>query len=393
MKLGTLYIKKGKEKPLITNKHPWVFSGAIHKVIGISSLGSLVDIVDSNNCFIARGYYNSRSTIAARVLTFDESESINKDFFRKRILDSFRMRSSLLCRSHTSVRQIFSESDRLPGLIVDQYNSTAVVQIQTAGIEHYKTFIEELLMEQSHINEVCFRSSNSFSKLEGLSEENPVETGRVLNITENDTIFQIDLSLGQKSGYFLDQKLNRRIVAEKSPGKTVLDVFCYTGGFGVTCARHGASHITLIDSSSHAIESSKTNMELNGISTSSYTAVQGNAFEELRTLVAAGRRYDIVVLDPPKFASKSADIKRACKGYADLNRLALQLVAPGGYLATFTCSGAVSRDLFQKIIFSAQLESGRYAQIEQFLSQNADHPVALNFPESLYLKGCLIKVW
>ncbi|MDP2965615.1 MAG: class I SAM-dependent rRNA methyltransferase [Pelolinea sp.] len=393
--METLILKPGREKSLL-RRHPWIFSGAIKSVTGQLEPGETVKVVTSNGDYIGQCCFNPESSISGRMWTFD-NEVINREFFlsKMRIAIILRNNLSLLNSLNTACRIIHAESDGLPGLIVDQYGEYLVVQYLTAGIEKWKTDIISGLIELTGISNIYERSDVDVRKLEGLSErkgllngEEPLEK---IEILEGGNRFLVDIKNGQKTGFYLDQRENRIKLAEFAKDKSVLNCFCYTGGFTVYALREGAKSVLSIDSSDDAIEIAKENIRINNLDSTRAEWITGDVFKELRLLRDRGVKFDVIVLDPPKFASTSAQVNSAARGYKDINLLAFKLLNPGGTLFTFSCSGGVSQELFQKIVADAALDAGINASIIGYLSQGPDHPIALNFPEGEYLKGLICK--
>ena len=381
----------------VRNLHPWIFSGAIADVQGSPQPGSTVDVLSSEGDFLARGYYNARSQIRVRILTWDEDEEIVSAFWRTRLQRAIARRKALADDPQTTAyRLAFAESDGLPGLIVDVYGDWLVLQSLTAGIELWKPTLVELLMELLEPRGIYERSDADVRAREGLPSVTGCLAGNALEgeitILENGLPFRVDLRHGQKTGFYLDQRENRCRIGRCCRGREVLDAFCYTGGFGVYALSHGAKSVTSLDSSARALQMAADNVHLNGLhGRSEY--IEGNAFQVLRGLCDQGRQFDAVILDPPRFAFSRAQVTRATRGYKDINMLGMSLLRPGGLLCTFSCSGLVSPDLFQKVLFGASLDVGRQVRIIERLAQASDHPVLLTFPESGYLKGvvCLVE--
>ncbi|HUV94141.1 MAG TPA: class I SAM-dependent rRNA methyltransferase [Anaerolineae bacterium] len=381
----------------VRNLHPWIFSGAIADVQGSPQPGSTVDVLSSEGDFLARGYYNARSQIRVRILTWDEDEEIVSAFWRTRLQRAIARRKALADDPQTTAyRLAFAESDGLPGLIVDVYGDWLVLQSLTAGIELWKPTLVELLMELLEPRGIYERSDADVRAREGLPSVTGCLAGNALEgeitILENGLPFRVDLRHGQKTGFYLDQRESRCKIGRCCRGREVLDAFCYTGGFGVYALSHGAKSVTSLDASARALQMAADNVHLNGLhGRSEY--IEGNAFQVLRGLCDQGRQFDAVILDPPRFAFSRAQVTRATRGYKDINMLGMSLLRPGGLLCTFSCSGLVSPDLFQKVLFGASLDVGRQVRIIERLAQASDHPVLLTFPESGYLKGvvCLVE--
>lgn len=391
-------LKKGRDKP-IRNRHPWVFSGAIAKIDGSPEAGQIVEILDSEGQWLARAYYNPRSQIRARILTWEAGESIDSNYWLGRIKKAIEFRSLLKLEPETTAyRLVNAEADGVPGLIVDKYGDYLVLQCLTAGIDSRKDEFIALLVGLFQPAGIVERSDAGVRKKEGLRRESGIRYGQApperLRVSENSILMQADLLHGHKSGLYLDQRENRAIVGRPRyvTGRDVLNVFAYTGGFGLYAAAGGASTITNIEQSAALLGEIATNLELNGLTRDMDEYLNGDAFQVLRQLRENERSFDTVILDPPKFASSQKDVLAASRGYKDLNLQALHLLRPNGYLATFSCSGRIDLGLFQKILFAAAVDSGRDVQILRYLGQGADHPILASFPESAYLKGFLCRV-
>jgi 23S rRNA (cytosine1962-C5)-methyltransferase len=397
--LAALVIKKGREKP-IRNRHPWIFSGAVARVDGQPEPGDIVEVVDGRGAFLARAYYNPHSQINGRILTSNPDEPIDDSFWQRKIERALAGRAALGLEPQTNAyRLINAESDGLPGLIVDKYDDFLVMQCLTLGIDDRKQTLINLLADILKPVAIVERSDASVRAQEGLQEMKGSVWGQELPpellVRENGHTFGVDLLGGHKTGLYLDQRDNRTAVCQPQyvAEKEILNVFAYTGGFALYAAANGARSISNIDSSVEALTLAEQNVLRGGGERPSDEYIAGDAFEVLRYYRDEGRQFDMVILDPPKFAHSRRDVKRASRGYKDLNWLALRLLRPGGLLATFSCSGRVSADLFQKIVFGAAVDAGRDVQIIQQLGQAPDHPILLTFPESAYLKGLLCRVW
>ncbi|MFN2188253.1 MAG: class I SAM-dependent rRNA methyltransferase [Candidatus Promineifilaceae bacterium] len=397
--LPSVQLKSGREKP-IANRHPWIFSGALEKISGEKpEPGAIVDVLDSNGHFLARGYINSESQISVRILTWDRSQEIDQDFWRSRIRRALNHRQDLRQEPETNAyRLIYAESDGLPGLIVDKYGDYLVVQLLTLGVDVRRDLLLAMLQEAVHPVGIIERSDAAVRRQEGLELVAEQRLGdpppNFFSILENGIRFTVDLLKGQKTGFYLDQRDNRDRVCSSIhvEGRQILNAFSYTGGFGVYAAARGADKIVNVDASYEALELAERNIELNNLYRPDDEYIAGSAFDVLRHFRDTSRQFDMVILDPPKFARSRREINDACRGYKDLNWLALRLVRPGGILATFSCSGVVSTELFQKVVFGAAVDAGRDVQIMNVLGQPEDHPVLLTFPESAYLKGFLCRV-
>ncbi len=391
--LPSIVLKSGREKSLL-RRHPWIFSGAVQSVRGDLVNGGTIAILTSEDQFIAWASYSATSQITARVWSWRREEIIDREFFRQRLQRAVAARPNS-CRLGQGARLVHGESDELPGLIVDRYDDVAVVQFLTSGVEHWRETLVDLVSELDNIHFVYERSDVDVRQLEGLPERTgPLYGGeppdQVL-IEENDLKFWVDIRRGHKTGFYLDQRKNREIVAELARERSVLDCFCYTGAFSIYAARNGAAEVTSVDASQDALTMAEKNSALNNLS-GRIDWQQGDVFRYLREMRDRRREYDLIILDPPKFAHTASQIQQAARGYKDINLLALKLLRPGGILVTFSCSGAMDLDLFQKVIAGAALDAHVQAQVVGYLHQASDHPVALSFPEGTYLKGLLVKV-
>ncbi len=389
-------LKKGKEKAVL-QRHPWVFSGALEKVKGNPENGEVVKVVSANNDFLAYGYFNNQSRVAVRLLEWDESKDINEDWYAQKINTALASRAHLLSNKETNAyRLIFSEADFLPGLIVDKYADFLSVQILSTGIESAKTTIIDILCKALKPKGIFDRSDATARTHEGITAENGLLWGEApaefIAVKENGINYHINIAEGQKSGFYCDQRDNRRILAEYAKGKSVLDCFSYSGGFSLNTFKSGAKEVTSVDSSALAIETLKQNIELNKFNSKNHIAIQSDVNKQLRVFKEDGKKFDIIILDPPKYAPSRSALDRAARAYKDLNRLGLLLLESGGLLATFSCSGAVDIETFKQIIAWAALDAGKEVQVIKQFSQPEDHPVRLSFPEGEYLKGLLVKV-
>lgn len=394
--MANVILKPGREKPLL-NRHPWVFSGAIERIEGRCADGDTVNLCDSQGHFLAKGHLNRRSQIAVRLLSWEAGEEIDGAFFRRRMERAIAFRKALIDEEATNAyRLVYAESDLLPGLIVDRYDRYLVVQFLTLGMDKHKEEIVPLLDELVQPRGIYERSDVEVREKEGLSlitdtlkGERPPDR---VEIRENGHRFMVDIKAGQKTGFYLDQRDNRRRVSRYCSGREMLNAFSYTGSFAVYAAAAGATRITNIETSAEALGLARENMSLNGFAEREDEYVVGDVFDLLRRYRDQGRTFDLIVLDPPKFAYSQAQVQAACRGYKDINLLAMQLLRPEGTLCTFSCSGLVSPDLFQKVVFGASIDAGRDLQIMEKLSQASDHPILLSFPEGEYLKGLVCRV-
>jgi len=397
MAMPKLFLRPGHDKP-VRRHHPWIFSGAVARIDGQPDDGDIVEVYSSEGEWLARGYLNRRSQIVVRLLTWDREEAIDESFWHRRIDRAVRARTLLELESVTDAyRLVFAESDWIPGLIVDRYADFLVLQCLTLGIERRKELLVRLLAEECRPAGILERSDRDMREKEGLAPSEGVRWGvdppdRLL-IQEYGHRFRVDVRRGHKTGFYLDQRENRRLTAAYLAGRRVLNAFSYTGAFAVWALAAGARHVVNLDSAADVLSEAAANLILNGFPESSFECVEGDAFRVLRAFRSTGRRFDAVILDPPKFAFSQAHLQRATRGYKDINLQALHLLEPGGILATFSCSGLVSADLFQKIVFAAAEDAGRDVQILERLAQPPDHPIRLTFPEGEYLKGLICRVW
>lgn len=392
-----VFLKAGRERSVL-RYHPWVFSGAIARVEGQPADGDVVEVRSAQGDWLARGYLNRRSQIAVRLLTWDPHELVDAALWRKRLQRAVAAREALLRDlSTTACRLVHAESDGLPGLVVDRYGDYLVVQFLTLGVERCRQEILAALHGCLAPKGIYERSDVGVREKEGLSQRaGPLwgqEPPQRLEVLEQGHRFWVDVRTGQKTGFYLDQRENRARLPGFCAGAEVLDGFAYTGAFGIYAAWGGAGHVTFVDSAGPALAMARDNLALNGCDPQHHEFVEGDLFRVLRDFQARGQAFDVVVLDPPKLAPTARDVPRAARAYKDANLLALQLLRPGGVLFSTSCSGAISGDLFQKILFAAALDARREAQIIGHLHQAADHPAALTFPEGTYLKGLVCRVW
>jgi len=394
--MSSVILKKASDS-FIKRKHPWIFSGAIEKVEDNPSNGETVQIFTSNKTLVGKGSFSPSSQIRVRVWSFNPEEKIDEDFFRRKILIASEVRKQIIDTSQTNAYRIINaESDGLPGLVVDRYADFLVCQFLSAGTEVNKKVIVEILDDIFKPNGIFERSDVEVRTKEGLQPTQGLLKGNIpddlIEVQENGFKFLVDIKGGHKTGFYLDQRDNRKLVTDFAKGRTVLNCFSYTGGFSVYALASGAEKITQIEASASAIELSSKNIELNNNDTSLIENINGDAFEILRKFRDERRTFELIVLDPPKFAESASQIQKASRGYKDINLLAMKLLNPRGILFTFSCSGHISPELFQKIVADAALDSGREVRILKQLTQAADHPISTNFPEGLYLKGlvCIV---
>jgi len=395
--MAQLILLPGKERSAFKH-HPWLFAGSVGRLEGRARPGDTVEVLADNLRPLGRAAYSPKSQIRARFWTFDAEESIDDAFFKRRIAAAVALRQSLPeLRGQQGLRLIHAESDGLPGVIADQYGDTVVVQLTSAGADKWRNAIVAGLVKATGCARVYERSDSDVRGLEGLGPTTGWLHGEApktpLSIDENGVRLAIDIAGGHKTGFYLDQRENRALLGQLSAGKDVLNCFCYTGGFSLQALSGGAKSVLSIDSSGPALAQAQANLALNPELPADRAQWQeADVFQALRDFRKAGKLFDLIVLDPPKFAPSAAHADRAAKAYKDINILGCRLLKPGGLLMTYSCSGGVGLEMFQKIIADSALDAGRSARIVRRLSGAADHPVALNFPEGEYLKGLLVQV-
>lgn len=393
--LPAIVLNDCREKSLL-RRHPWIFSGAVARIDGTPSSGDTVAVRTAQGEFLAWAAYNGGSQISGRVWSWREDEAIDAQFFRSRISNALASRNALHLAAHCSgMRIVHAESDGLPGLIVDQYGDVLVMQIGSAGAERWRDTCADVLQELCNPACIYERSDSDSRGLEGLEERNGVLRGTLpdnVEVIENGLRFKVDVAHGQKTGFYLDQRDNRALTETLAAGRDVLNCFCYTGGFSLYALRGGAKSVLSIDASAEALQIAEQNLQRNGLDATRAEWQGADVFQALRTLRDQGRKFDLIILDPPKFAPTAAFAEKAARGYKDINLLGFKLLRPGGLLFTYSCSGGISEDLFQKIIAGAALDAGVDAQIVHHLHASADHPVLLSFPEGAYLKGLVLRV-
>lgn len=393
---GTVILNEGREKSLLRH-HPWIFSKAIQKADESLQMGQTVEVVNQAGEFLCYGLYSPNSQIRVRALSFDENVKITDALIASRVKDAISLRKNVFARGNDGVRLISSEGDLLPGLIADKYNEYIVISISSCGMERYKNIICQTLKEIFPECSIYERSDTKSRAKEGL----PVRKGVVIGTKPDDTIYvreegqvyiPVDIKNGHKTGAYLDQRLSRIKAGSLSKGASVLNCFSYTGGFGLWALKGGAKRIENVDVSEHALNAAKTGVAFNHLDPGRCKFLKKDVFAYLREQVENGAKYDLVILDPPKFAESAANLKKACRGYQDINRLGLKLVAKGGHLLTFSCSGLVDPALFQKIVADAAIDAGVDGRVLGTLRQDEDHVVSLPCPETFYLKGLDIAV-
>lgn len=389
MNMPVIYLKEGREKAML-RRHPWIFSGAIHHVEGTPASGETVEIRSSKDVFLAVGAYSPESAIRIRIWSF-RNEEIGPDFFERKFAEAYSLRETVFGgKLPDAYRLINAESDGLPGIVVDLYGGYAVCQLGSAGAEAHRKEIADAVLRYA---KGVFERSDIDSRIkEGL----PLRTGHLageklpekIRFRENGIVFEIDPENGHKTGFYLDQRMNRKAVMESSAGvNEVLNCFCYTGGFGLAAALGGAGHVLNIDSSAPALELARKNAELNGLNETQFETVEADVFQFLRKCRDSNRTFDMIILDPPKFAETASQVPKAARAYKDINLLAMKLLKPGGKLFTFSCSGAMDDALFLKVVDSAAGDAKIDFRITGTMEQGPDHPVSAFFPEGRYLKG------
>lgn len=394
--MGSAILKPGRERSLL-RRHPWVFSGAIAKVLGKPEPGDTVSVESSIGEFLAWGSISPSSQIRIRVWSWDPEEEISYEFLKSKLQNALERRESWADPAETNaLRLVHAESDGIPGLIVDRFSETLVVQYLSSGAEYWRESIADILFEMEGVESIYERSDVSVRKLEGLLPSVGVLRGteppELVQIFERSLRYWVDVRSGFKTGFYIDQRKNREVVMALAENKDVLDCFSYTGGFTVAALKGNAHTLHAVDRSGEALTLANKNIELNDLPRSKLTLQEGDVFQVLRELRDRDRKFDLIVLDPPKFAATSSQAERAARGYKDINLLAFKLLRVDGILVTFSCSGGISPEFFQKIVAGAALDAGVNAQIVGYLRQAPDHPIALNFPEGAYLKGFIIQI-
>jgi len=396
MSSARIILKEGRDRSLI-RRHPWIFSGSIAKLEVEPSAGETIDIFTAEGGWIARAAYSPQSNIRARVWTWERDEEIDEDFFARRINIALGARANFQeDRANSAYREIFAESDNIPGLIIDRYNDIRVVQFLTVGVERWRATIVGILEGLGDSSGIFERSDTDAREREGLA----MQVGLILGseppnemcIQQDTASYIVDIREGHKTGFYLDQRDNRRTISRFMGGREVLDCFCYTGSFSVAALRAGAANVVAIDSSASALALASKNVSKNSLDLERLFLQREDVFEALRSFRDQRRTFDAVILDPPRFAPTVKHVAKASRGYKDINLLALKLLRPGGILVTFSCSGGLSLELFQKIVADAALDAGVEASILTTLGQPEDHPIKLSFPESRYLKGFVVQV-
>jgi 23S rRNA (cytosine1962-C5)-methyltransferase len=389
-------LNSGREGSIL-RRHPWIFSGAVKSVEGHPVDGQTVEVFTSDRQWLARGSYSSKSQMRVRILSFNLDEHVDQDLFKNRIAQAIALRKEIAdIDENNAFRLIFAESDGLPGVIVDRYGDFLVCQFMSAGAEFWKKEIVSQLQAQWPCSGIFERSDSDSRLKEGYTDSIMVLAGEapppLIPVNEGHQQFLVDVYKGHKTGFYLDQRPNRALLMKYTENREVLNAFSYTGGFGIAACLGKSSHVTNVDTSQETLDLARQNFRLNNAGMENIEFVQEDVFNLLRTFRDSRRQFDLVVLDPPKFVASASQLAGGTRGYKDINLLAFKLLRPGGILVTFSCSGYVKPDLFQKIVADAAVDAGRQACVLEYLSQGPDHPVALNFPEGLYLKGMVCRV-
>ncbi|HEX4332260.1 MAG TPA: class I SAM-dependent methyltransferase [Usitatibacter sp.] len=383
-----IVLKAGREKSL-RHRHPWVFSGAIEAVEGNPGNGETIGVHGKDGAFLAWAAFCAESQIRARAWSFEAKDTIDEAFLRERLAAAIARRRALPAGSD-AMRLVHGESDGLPGLVADRYADTVVVQILSAGAERWREAWPRLLAELTGAKAVYERSDVEVRGLEGLAPRTGPLLGpaaTVVRIHEDGIAYEVDVVHGQKTGFYLDQRENRTLAGSLAAGREVLNGFCYTGGFSLAALKAGATRVTSLDTSEEALAVARRHVEINALDALRAEWLAADVFSQLRTFRDQNRKFGLIVLDPPKFAPTEKHVANAARAYKDINLWAMKLLAPGGHLLTFSCSGAVSPDLFQKIVAGAAADARVDMQIRRHLGAALDHPVSIHFPEGEYLKG------
>ena len=392
---ASVILQEGREKSL-KRHHPWVFDGAVANVKGRCRSGDTVDVVAADGSWLGRGAYSPSSQIRVRIWTFDQQEIIDNAFFLRRIEQAWQLRQRLMQQANTNAcRLVAAESDGLPGVTIDLYNNLAVLQLLSAGADKHRSKIVWALQKLLPEVAIFERSDVDVRIKEGLEPLIQPLHGDIpdeVEIVEHGVKILVNPHTGHKTGFYLDQRENRLAASRYAEQASVLNCFSYTGTFACYALNGGASHVTNVDVSQPALDMASRHIELNGFAPEQCSQVKGDVFEVLRNYHSQQQQFDMVILDPPKFVDSKASLKRACRGYKDINMYGIHAVKPGGILLTFSCSGLMEQSLFQKIVADAALDAGRRVQIVEHLSQAPDHPVGLNYPEGYYLKGLVCVV-
>ena len=391
-----IYLNIGREKSLL-RKHPWIFSKAVNKIKGNPMLGDTVDVFDNKGNWLAKGAYSPESQIRVRVWSFNPNEEIDKDFFLNKLKSAQSRRDWFIKRDGlTGYRLIAAESDGLPGITIDKYDNIIVCQLLSAGAEFQRYTLVASLQKLYPECAIYERSDVDVRKKEGLEPTTgwltePLESTEVI-IEEHGLKIHVDVKKGHKTGFYLDQRDSRKAAANYAKDKSVLNCFSYTGTFALHCAANNAKEVINVDVSQTALDLAKRNLEINGLENANVKFVKEDVFQLLRKYRDEKRKFDMIILDPPKFVDSKAQLTRACRGYKDINMLAMQLLNPNGTLLTFSCSGLLDAGLFQKVVADAALDARKNVYFVERLHQASDHPVGSQYPEGYYLKGLVCQV-
>ncbi len=390
---ATLILKPGKDRPLL-RRHPWIFAGGVARVQGSPGIGDTVRIVSSDDRFLGWGSYSPVSAIRSRVWSFNEATRIDEAWFGERIAAAVGRRREL-ARTTDAVRLVFGEGDGLPGLVVDRYGDQLVMQLMAAGVERWREPLAAALREATGLVDLYERSDAAAREREGLALREGAVSGRTpgasLAVTELGVKYLVDVIEGHKTGFYIDQRDNRATVARHAAGRAVLNCFCYTGGFTLAALSGGAASALSIDSSGPALARAAQQQTLNGRQTADSEWREADVFDSLKKLAASAQRFDLIVLDPPKFAPSVHHVDKAARAYKEINLKAMRLLNPGGLLFTFSCSGSINVDLFQKIVAGAVFDAGVDMQMLRRLQAGEDHPMLMTHPEGEYLKGLMLQ--
>lgn len=390
---ASITLHPGREKSLLRH-HPWIFASAVDRYQGKLHSGDTVEVLSAKGEWLGRGAWSPESAIRVRIWTFRQEEVIDNAFFARRIENAMAAREHLLSQTN-ALRLVAAESDGLPGITVDRYDNVLVCQLLSAGAEKHRDKIVQVLNKLLPTCSILERSDVNVREKEGLPPKVGPLSGEVpasVLIHEHGLQFKVDPREGHKTGFYLDQRRNRQLVAAHAAGKQVLNCFSYTGAMGIHCQAAGAAHVTHLDTSVSALALAEENTALNQLDMAKCSFEEADVFARLRQYRAEQRRFDLIILDPPKFVDNKQQLTKSCRGYKDINLLAMQLLQPGGLLATFSCSGLLPEDLFHKVVADAALDTGRQVQYLQRLSQDSDHLVLSTYPEGYYLKGLLCRV-
>jgi 23S rRNA (cytosine1962-C5)-methyltransferase len=397
---GELFLKPGKERS-VARRHPWIYATAVARVVGRPAAGATVAVRAADGAWLAWAAYAPASSIRARCWSFVESELPEPAWLAARVRAAIARRAPLAAVTN-AVRLVFGEADGLPGFVADRYADQLVVQLQAAGVDAQRDVLLDALVAATGCADVYERSDSATRRREGLPPAAGVARGaeppELVAVHEHAVRYLVDVRRGHKTGFYIDQRDNRRLAGElvrrlaQDAGRApaVLNCFCYTGGFSIAAARSGAGQVLSIDSSAELLALAQRNWALNGLEPDAAQWRAADVFDALRTLRDEGRRFDLIVLDPPKFAATHHHVERAARAYKDINLSALRLLAPGGFLLTFSCSGAIGVDLFQKVVAGAVIDARVDCQLLARLAAGIDHPLLMTHPEGEYLKGLLL---